>query len=61
VRARVTRDVTAGEPLYPGDINISTIERYHPASLTLQPGDVFICVMKVGWNTAYSSMPAAKL
>jgi hypothetical protein len=50
VRAQVTRDVLAGEPLFESDIKISTVDYYHPGELTLQPDDVVICVMKVGWK-----------
>jgi hypothetical protein len=50
VQVQVTRDVKAGEPVYESDVNISTIDRYYPYGLTLQPDDVVICAMKVGWK-----------
>lgn len=50
IQAQVTRAVTAGEPLFESDINISSIDRYCPFGITLRPDDVVICVMKAGWK-----------
>lgn len=50
VRARVTRAVEAGEPLFESDIDISSIDYYSPSGLTFGPKDTVICVMKVGWK-----------
>jgi hypothetical protein len=50
VRVEATRELAAGEEVYEKDINISTIDEFRPANLTLQKDDAFICVMKVGWK-----------
>jgi hypothetical protein len=42
--------VTAGEELFTGDLDISTIESFRLHGLVLRPDDVLICVMKVGWK-----------
>jgi hypothetical protein len=50
VHAQVNRAVEKGEPVFVEDI--SAIESYRPAGITLQSSDAVICAMKAGWKYA---------
>lgn len=48
IEAQVNRDLKKGEPVYLADL--SDIHAFKVEDIEITPGDVVICVMKVGWK-----------